>query len=86
MVSPFISPKEKEVMEVLLKEGLPFIYIADNGFRDYYKPQDSLFDAVARKQVLILSPWDYDPHKKHVSRAECVEMNKIAEEIALIEK
>lgn len=86
MVSPFISPKEKEVMEVLLKEGLPFIYIADNGFRDYYKPQDSLFEAVARKQVLILSPWDYDPHKKHVSRAECVEMNKIAEEIALIEK
>lgn len=82
MVSPFISPKEKEVMDVLLREGLPFIYIADNGFRDYYKPQDSLFDAVARKQVLILSPWEYDPHKKHVSRAECVEMNKMAEEIA----
>lgn len=81
MVSPFISPKEKEVMEVLLKEGLPFIYIADNGFRDYYKPQDSLFDAVARKQVLILSPWEYDPQKKHVTRAECVEMNKMAEEI-----
>ena len=49
--------------------------------RDYYKPQDSLFDAVARKQVLILSPWEYDPDKKHVSRAECVEMNKMAEEI-----
>ena len=81
MVSPFISPKEKEVMDVLLKEDLPFIYIADNGFRDYYKPQDSLFDAVARKKVLILSPWDYDPHKKHVSRAECVEMNKMAEKI-----
>ena len=82
MVSPFISPKEKDVMAVLLKEELPFIYIADNGFRDYYKPQDSLFDAVARKQVLILSPWEYDPHKKHVSRAECVEMNKMAEEIS----
>jgi hypothetical protein len=81
MVSPFISKQEQAVMEVLLKEGLPFIYIADNGFRDYYKPQDSLFDAVARKQVLILSPWEYDPNKKHVSRAECVEMNKMAEEI-----
>jgi hypothetical protein len=84
MVSPFISPKEKDVRAVLLKEGLPFIYIADNGFRDYYKPQDSLFDAVARKQVLILSPWDYDPHKKHVSRAECVAMNKLAEEICTL--
>ena len=83
MVSPFISKQEQAVMEVLLKEGLPFIYIADNGFRDYYKPQDSLFDAVARKKVLILSPWDYDPHKKHVSRTECVEMNKMAEEICM---
>ena len=81
MVSPFISKPEQAVMEVLLKEELPFIYIADNGFRDYYKPQDSLFDAVAAKKVLILSPWEYDPHKKHVSRAECVEMNKMAEEI-----
>lgn len=81
MVSPFISKQEQAVMEVLIKEELPFIYIADNGFRDYYKPQNSLFDAVARKQVLILSPWDYDPHKKHVSRAECVAMNDMAEEI-----
>ena len=84
MISPFISKQEQAVMEVLLKEGLPFIYLADNGFRDYYKPQNSLFDAVARKQVLILSPWEFDPHKKHVSRAECVEMNKMAEEIAEI--
>ena len=69
-------------MEELLKERLPFIYIADNGFRDYYKPKDVLFDAVAQKQLLILSPWEYDAHKKHVSHAECVEMNKMAEEIS----
>lgn len=81
MVSPFISPKEKEVMDVLLKERLPLIYIADNGFRDYYKPQEALFDAVAAKRVLILSPWEYDAEKKHVSRADCVAMNKMAEEI-----
>lgn len=81
MVSPFISEHERAVLDVLLKEQLPFIYIADNGFRDYYKPQDSLFDAVANKKALILSPWPYDPHKKNVSRAECVEMNKMAEEI-----
>ena len=81
MLSPFISEHERAVLDVLLKEQLPFIYIADNGFRDYYKPQDSLFDAVANKKALILSPWSYDPHKKNVSRAECVEMNKMAEEI-----
>lgn len=81
MVSPFISKQEQAVMEVLLKEGLSFIYLADNGFRDFYKPSDSLFDAVANKQVLILSPWEYDPKKKGVTRAECVAMNKMAEEI-----
>ena len=81
MVSPFISKQEQAVMEVLLKEKRPFIYIADNGFRDYYKPQDSLFDAVADKRVLILSPWEYDADKKHVSRADCVAMNKMAEDI-----
>ena len=81
MVSPFISEYEQAVMAVLLKEGLPFIYIADNGFREYYKPQDNLFDAVARKQVLILSPWEYDPKMARVSRARYVEMNKMAEDI-----
>lgn len=82
MVSPFISKQEQAVMAVLLKEELPFIYIADNGFGDYYKPSAALFDAVAAKRVLILSPWEYDADKKHVSRADCVAMNKIAEEIA----
>ena len=82
MVSPFISKQEQAVMEVLLKEKLPFIYLADNGFRDYYKPQDRLFDAVAAKQVLILSPWEYDADKKHISRADCVALNGMAEEIA----
>ena len=81
MVSPFISDKEKEVMIVLLAEEHPIIYIADNGFRDYYKPGDGLFDAVAAGRVLVLSPWEYDPSKRHVTRAECVAMNQMAEEI-----
>lgn len=82
MVSPFISDKEKAVLDVLLKEKHNVIYIADNGFRDYYKPSASLFDSVAAGRVLILSPWEYDAGKKHVIRAECVAMNQMAEEIA----
>lgn len=81
MVSPFISNKEKEVLAVLLAQEHPIIYIADNGFRDYYKPSDALFDSVAAGRVLILSPWEYDPTKRHVTRAQCVEMNQMAEEI-----
>ena len=81
MVSPFISEHEKAVLDVLLKENHPIIYIADNGFGRYYKPSDALFDAVAEGRLLILSPWSYDPGKKRVSRDECVAMNDMAEEI-----
>ena len=81
MVSPFISSKEKEVLNVLLKEQHPFILLADNGFRDYYKPSDTLFDAVASGRALILSPWGYDSDKRHISRADCVALNAMAEEI-----
>ncbi len=84
MVSPFISDKEKEVMIVLLAEEHPIIYIADNGFRDYYKPSDGLFDAVAAGRVLILSPWEYDSSKRQVTRPECVAMNQMAEEICTL--
>ncbi len=81
MVSPFISSHEKQVMQVLLREKMPFIYLADNGFRDYYKPSDALFDACAAGSVLILSPWPYDATKRHISRADCVALNAMAEEI-----
>lgn len=81
MVSPFISPDERRILAKLLEEGLPFICIADNGFGDYYKPADGLFEALTAGKVLILSPWEYDPKKGHVTRQECIAMNKMAEEI-----
>lgn len=81
MVSPFISTQEKQVMQVLLREQRPFILLAVNGFREYYKPSDILFDACAAGRVLILSPWPYDANKRHISREECVALNAMAEEI-----
>ena len=81
MVSPFISPQEKQVMQVLLQEQRPFVLLTDNGFRDYYKPADDLFDACAAGCLLILSPWPYDEGKRHISRSECVALNAMAEEI-----
>ena len=83
MVSPFISPQEKLVMKVLLQEQHPFVLLTDNGFRDYYKPADELFDACAEGRLLILSPWPYDGGKRHISRSECVALNEMAEEICL---
>jgi hypothetical protein len=81
MVSPFISTQEKMVMQVLLREQRPFIILLDNGFRDFFKPSDALFDACALGRVLLLSPWPYDATKRHISRADCVALNQMAEEI-----
>lgn len=81
MVSPFISPQEKMVMQVLINEQHPLILLADNGFREYYKPSDALFDACSAGRVLMLSPWPYDAGKRHISREECVALNGMAEEI-----
>ena len=81
MVPPFISPQEKMVMQVLINEQHPLILLADNGFREYYKPSDALFDACSAGRVLILSPWPYDAGKRHISREECVALNGMAEEI-----
>ena len=81
MVSPVISQDEKEVMQVLLQEQHPFVLLTDNGFRDYYKPSDLLFDACAEGRLLILSPWPYDDEKRHISRADCVALNTMAKEI-----
>ena len=80
MVSPFISQQEKQVMQVLINEQHPFILLAYNGFRDYYKPTDAIFEACAAGRVLILSPWPYDAGKRHIGRADCVELNDMAEE------
>ena len=56
MVSPYISTQERQVLEVLMREQHPAIMLTDNGFRDYYKPADWLFDACAAGRLLILSP------------------------------
>ena len=84
MVSPFISRHERDVLSVLLKERHFIIYLADNGFGDYFKPSDALFDAVAEGRLLILSPWQRDPDKRHISRADCIALNTMAEEICAL--
>lgn len=70
-----------KILRTLLQEKRPIIYLAENGFKDYYKPSALLFDAVADDRLLILSPWPYDPSHKHVSRAYCIALNAMAEEI-----
>ena len=82
MVSPFISPKEKEVLMVLIEEKHQVIYLSDNGFGEFFKPSDTLFESVAAGRMLIFSPHSFDADKRRISRGECVLLNNLAEEIA----
>ena len=35
----------------------------------------------AKDGLVILSPWPYDGQKRHISRADCVALNAMAEDI-----
>ena len=83
MVSPFISKNEQRVLDVLLKEERTIIYVASNGFREYFKPSNLLFDAVAEGRALILAPDSYDPDKRFLSREDCIALNTVAEELCV---
>ena len=81
MMSPFISSHEREVLDALIKEQNPVILLADNGFRDYYKPTDRIFDAVASGRLLILGSGTHNPSKHSISRDDCIALNALAEDL-----
>ena len=89
MVSPFISPREREVLTVLLREKHPIIYLTSDTIGEYYKPSDSLFEACAAGRVLLLNPIsEYKPAEekrpngsRRITRTTCMALNALAEEV-----
>ena len=83
LIGPFISPWEKMVLEVALKEGLPVILLVPHAFTNYYKPPGTLFDACSRGNLLLLSAVAPEaPPSRKISREECVRLNTLAGELA----
>lgn len=79
IVSAFISPKERDVKEQLMREQLPFIEIMDNGFSDRYKPYGKAFYACAENRLVQISCWNYEYQREsHISREMCLVMNQLA--------
>ena len=81
LVSPAISPGEKAVMRAAFNEGLPLIYLQENGLTELAKPSGTLMEACARGQLLILAPWEH--HNEHItiSRNQCLMLNDMARRI-----
>jgi len=83
LVSPFVSPYERQVRDVCLAEGHSIIQLVDNGFSDYTNMRGDLYDYTLTGQVLLLVPSEY-PHiarKPTISRSECTILNARSEEI-----
>ena len=82
LVSPSISPGEKAVMRAAFDEGLPLIFLQENGFTDLAKPGGRRMEACARGQLLILAPWEHHNEALNealtISRGQCLKLNDLA--------
>ena len=56
LISPCISPGEKQIARAAMAEGLPLIVLLENGFPPIYKPPKNYFDACAEGRLLMMSP------------------------------
>ncbi len=82
LVSAAISPKEKEVLREAMNRGYRIILLRENGFPKLYKPSGESFNACSEGVLLQISPWEYHMEQKTITRAQCLELNAMAEDIA----
>lgn len=84
LVSPSISPAEKEVMRTVFDAGYPLIIILENGFSPLWKPGGKQFDACDEGRLLLVTPWPHHNEHKTITRQQCLQLNDLAREIASI--
>lgn len=82
LVSPCISPGEKAVMRAAFDAGAKEIVLLENGFSTMWKPGGAQFDACADGRLLLIAPWPHHNERRTITRAQCNELNAIAQEIA----
>lgn len=78
LVSPAISPGEKAVMRAAFNEGLPLIFLQENGFTDLAKPGGARMEACAKGQLLIPAPWEHHNEALTINRGQCLKLNDLA--------
>lgn len=81
VVSPCISPGEKEIARAALEANHPLIVILENGFPPLYKPPGKYFEACAKGLLLMLAPWPYHMERRTITRSQCLALNAIAQSI-----
>ncbi|MDY4811183.1 MAG: hypothetical protein SO168_03850 [Muribaculaceae bacterium] len=85
LVSPFISPAEKEIRAEAEKAGSRFILITADPMAERYKPTGREFALCEEGRMLIISaPATPTPgaSASGLSRAHCLQMNELARQLA----
>lgn len=78
LVSPFISPREKEVREEAERNNGRFILITNAPLAERQKPAGRNFDLCAQGRLLIIAPMT----AMALNRGCCLRMNSMAKELA----
>lgn len=82
LVSPFISPSEREIRSQAEDVEGRIILITHRAFTDRYKPSGHDFEQCSQGRLLIIAPSVDNPRSRELSRATCLEMNALAATIA----
>jgi len=81
LVSPCISPGEKQIARAALAADLPLIVLLENGFTPFYKPAGKYLEACAAGRLLMLAPWPHHNNRRAITREQCLALNRLAREI-----
>ena len=81
IVSPCISPGEKQIATAVLEARLPLIVLLLKGFPPFFKPQPHYLMACAEGRLLMLSPYPWQNEKIENMRQRCLQLNNIAADI-----
>lgn len=82
LISPFIHPEEKKLMDRAIDEGASIIRIIPEGIGDRYKPSGHEFDLAAEGRCLHIGSPRPSAHKEKLTRRESLFLNDIARWIA----
>lgn len=82
LISAAIATREKEVMREAMNRGYRLISLRENGFPPFYKPSGESFAACTNGTLLQISPWEYHMNRRTISREQCLQLNRLAEELA----
>ena len=81
IVSPCISPGEKQIATAILQAQLPLIVLLLKGFPPFFKPQPHYLAACAEGRLLMLSPFPWQNEKIENMRQRCLQLNALAAQI-----